>query len=70
MPVSNTARVSIAGAVLLALLFAQSLAAQTQAINGAIRGRVTDQTGAPIPAARVSAESPDTGFSRSVETSR
>ncbi|MDP9172058.1 MAG: carboxypeptidase-like regulatory domain-containing protein, partial [Acidobacteriota bacterium] len=47
---------------------AHLVTAQTQAINGAIRGRVTDPGGAPIPAASVEAVSSDTGFARSFET--
>jgi hypothetical protein len=42
--------------------------AQSQAINGSIRGRVTDPAGAPVPKASVEAVSTDTGFTRSFET--
>ena len=44
------------------------LPAQTQAVNGAIRGRVTDPAGAPIPGAKVDARSTDLGLNRSFET--
>ena len=39
--------------------------AQSQAINGSIRGRVVDQTEAAIPSASVKVENVGTGFSRS-----
>ncbi len=42
--------------------------AQTEAINGSMRGRVTDPSGAPIPSASVLAANTNTGFSRTVET--
>src|SRR6185437_807450 len=42
--------------------------AQVQAINGSIRGRVLDQTGAPLPQATVTIENVQTGFSRSFST--
>src|SRR3984893_17044824 len=42
--------------------------AQTQSINGSIRGRVTDATGAPIPGAQVNAKNDSTGFARSIDT--
>ena len=41
---------------------------QTQAINGTIRGRVTDPAGAPIPGAAVETTSADTGFARTFQT--
>ncbi len=42
--------------------------AQTQAINGSIRGRVVDQTGSPVAQASVTISNAQTGFSRSVAT--
>ena len=42
---------------------------QTQAINGSIRGRITDQQDAGIPSATVKAENISTGFSRAVASS-
>jgi hypothetical protein len=42
---------------------------QTEAINGAIRGRVVDQTNAPVAQATVSIANAQTGFARSSETS-
>lgn len=54
--------------LLLSLLFVPALFAQTQAINGALRGRVSDQSGSPIAAAKVEAVNDGTGFTRSQET--
>ena len=44
------------------------LGAQTQAINGSIRGRVTDPAGAAIPKADVNVVNSATGYSRDVES--
>ncbi len=44
------------------------LAAQTQAINGSIRGRVTDPAGAAIPKAGVSVTNTANGYAREVES--
>ena len=55
---------SIAAALVVAL----PVFAQTQAINGSIRGRVVDQANSPISQASVKIESPQTGFDRSLET--
>ena len=41
---------------------------QTQAINGSIRGRVTDPAGASVPKAAVSAANQATGYVRDVES--
>ena len=41
-------------------------AGQTQAINGSIRGRVTDAAGASVPAAKITISNDQTGFSRSL----
>ncbi len=50
----------------LALLIApMAIVAQTQAINGSIRGRVTDQAGASVAAAKVTVSNTQTGFVRS-----
>ncbi len=49
----------------IALLFALPASSQTQAINGSIRGRVTDQANTAVSAAKVSIENTQTGFSRS-----
>lgn len=43
--------------------------AQTQAINGSIRGRVTDPSGAPVTGATVVVENVATNFSRDVASS-
>jgi len=54
---------------LLLLVLAPFLASgQTQAINGSIRGRVSDQTGSPVAQAAVKIENAQTGYTRSVET--
>ncbi len=46
----------------------QLASAQTQAINGSIRGRVTDAAGASVPKAKVDIENTATSFSRSAES--
>src|SRR5713226_3275195 len=55
-------------AILLTLLVLSLAFGQTQAINGSIRGRVTDATGAAVPQAKIDISNDGTGFSRSVET--
>src|SRR4051794_26488792 len=56
--------------LLLCLLIAPAaMLAQTQAINGSIRGRGVDQTSAPLAQARVGVQNAETGFERTVETS-
>src|SRR3954462_1168912 len=50
-------------------LLAASGFAQTQSINGSIRGRVVDETGSPVAQTSISAENADTGFVRSTSTS-
>ena len=55
-------------ALLLAALSGPSVFAQTQAINGSIRGHVTDSTATAIPKAGGTAANADTGFSRSFTT--
>ena len=49
-------------------LVALSASAQTQAINGSIRGRVTDAAGAAIPAAKVIILNDENGFTRTSAT--
>src|SRR3954453_11035704 len=51
------------------LLAGSTAWAQTQSINGSIRGRVVDATGSPIAQTSVSAENTDTGFVRSTSSS-
>jgi len=51
---------------LLAAVFAFSAFAQTQAINGSIRGRVTDAAGAAVPGAKVAVLNTNTGYTRSL----
>ena len=51
-----------------ALIAAPCALAQSQAINGSIRGRVTDSAGASVPQASVAIANSDTGFNRSQST--
>src|SRR5258706_1690013 len=55
--------------VVLSFLATGALFAQTQAINGSIRGRVTDPTGAAVPQAKLTAANSDTGFTRAADSS-
>src|SRR4051812_27216791 len=55
-------------ASILATLFVSFAFAQSQAINGSIRGRVSDPAGAPVAQATVKVENTQTGFNRSVDT--
>src|SRR5581483_2145169 len=50
------------------LIFSISAFAQTEAINGSMRGRITDPSGAAIPAASVEAANSNTGYTRTVQT--
>jgi hypothetical protein len=59
---------SIAGLFAIATLFCPAASGQSQAINGTIRGRVTDPGGTAIAKATVKIDSPDTGLSRTEET--
>ena len=61
------ARYLLAG-LLLSTLASQFAFSQTQAINGSIRGRVVDGTGAAVPKASVAVADASTGFARTVET--
>src|ERR1017187_5303881 len=56
--------------LLAALLTAIALPAlaQTQAINGSIRGRITDAAGAAVPLAKVTVLNDATGFSRTASS--
>jgi hypothetical protein len=54
--------------VLILLLAAVSAFAQSQAINGSIRGRVTDAIGAAVPGAKVTVLNDQTGFTRALST--
>jgi hypothetical protein len=54
--------------LLAAMLFGALAFSQTQAINGSIRGRVIDASGAPVPKASVAIADAGNGFTRTVET--
>src|SRR5262245_42923224 len=51
----------------LSLLAASSFA-QTQAINGSIRGHITDPSGAAVPEAKVTVSNNETGFTRAADS--
>src|SRR5579884_1568730 len=53
---------------LLLAALALSGFAQTQSINGSIRGRVTDPAGAGVPGAQITATNESTGFTRVIES--
>src|SRR6266404_8095349 len=55
-------------ALLIALFMAPFGFAQTQAINGSIRGHVTDAAGAAVPGAKITILNGDTGFTRRLDT--
>ena len=59
---------SIAALVVLAVGAYSSAFAQSQAINGTIRGRITDPTGAPVPNVTMAVENTDTGYRRDLMT--
>jgi hypothetical protein len=62
-------RLKLFSLALSAVLIAAPYAlAQSQAINGSIRGRVTDSAGASVPQASVAIANSDTGFNRSQNT--
>src|SRR4051812_44500558 len=62
-------RSGLVGGLCFLLLAGSTARAQTQSINGSIRGRVVDATGSPIAQTSVSAENTDTGFVRSTSSS-
>jgi hypothetical protein len=67
--VRNLRKSTVAVALVLptmSLAFASSAHAQSQSINGSIRGIITDSTGAPIAGAAVKVKNIDTGFTRDV----
>ena len=59
----------VTGSVCLLLFLAVQLTfGQTQAINGSIRGRITDPAGAAVPAATVTVLNGATGYTRDVQS--
>ena len=56
------------GILLFAIMAVPIVLGQTQAINGSIRGRVSDPVGAPVAEAAVKVENTQTGFNRTVNT--
>jgi hypothetical protein len=54
--------------VMLISVGSTSASAQSQSINGTIRGRAADTTGASIPGANVTATNSDVGFTKTVVT--
>src|SRR5215831_8001283 len=61
-------RISRYSTVLLLVLFTLPVFAQTQAINGSIRGRVMDAAAASVPQAKVTILNDGTGFTRQTAT--
>ena len=72
MSILNVIRRSIVGSALAAGLIASSASvpawAQSQSINGTIRGHATDASGADIPGAIVSITNSDVGYSNQIST--
>src|SRR6202046_5495607 len=58
----------ISAMAVVSQLAPQSALGQTQAINGSMRGRLTDPAGAAIPAAGVTVTNDATGFTRDVQS--
>src|ERR1044071_3229644 len=58
----------ILSAFVSALLFVSITFGQSQATTGNIEGRVTDQNGAAVPNATVTATNQDTGFTKTTQT--
>jgi hypothetical protein len=70
MSILRTIRISILGSALasgfLVPYMNVALWAQSQSINGTIRGEVSDSTGAPIAGATVTLRNLDTGYTRTI----
>lgn len=65
---NSTSKLLLSLFCLLLVALAVPLAAQAQDITAAVRGTVTDEQGAAIAGAQVTAVSPDTAFSRTATT--
>ena len=63
-----TSRFPLLAGVFFGILSLQPALAQKQAINGSIRGRVTDAGAASVPQAKVTILNDDTGFTRQANT--
>src|SRR5215469_87346 len=72
LSILRTIRISLLGSALAAGLFAGSMSepawAQSQSINGTIRGHVTDATGASIAGASVTVVNSELGYSKTLAT--
>jgi hypothetical protein len=69
MILSRVRTISAWTALLLALPLAEhTLFAQSQSINGTVRGTITDPTGAPVAGATVTVKDTDTGYTRVLTT--
>lgn len=55
-------------AAIAVLALSPRAAAQANSINGTLRGQVTDNTGAPVPAATLTIKNVNTGFTRTLVT--
>src|SRR5580658_1531790 len=69
MVLRNFLRVTVLTMVVMTSVFQiaqRSAFGQTQAINGSMRGRLTDPAGAAVPAGSVSVTNDATGFTREV----
>ncbi len=65
---TNFSRSLAVTAVLMLTAGASSAFAQSQSINGTIRGQITDPSGAPVPNAALTIRSVDTGYTRQLTT--
>jgi len=72
LSILRTIRISLLGSALAAGLFAGSMSepawAQSQSINGTIRGHVTDATGASVAGASVTVVNSELGYSKTLAT--
>ncbi len=70
-PSYTTVSFNLLTAVLsLTMLSAGHLPAQSNSINGTLRGQVTDETGVPVPGAGVTVKNTSNGYTREMKTDR